>query len=120
MRSLLLTSVLLALTATAVHAATSDAQKWQIAGQLGLMKFVVVPEAAAGDRAYYDEAIKELCAPDDTCFLRFFTNSQHAALGVPLADAIEQEATAMFQRSAKQQREMFQWSCRMKMPDACF
>lgn len=115
------TPLLLAIgCATTVLAASGDSDKWQVAGQLGLLKFIVVPETAAKDRTYYDQAIKELCSPDDTCFLRFFTNSQHAALGIPLADAIEKEPTAMFQRSAKQQREMFQWSCRMKMPDACF
>jgi bacteriorhodopsin len=84
---------------------------WQVAGTLGMMQFVVVSESRVKDRAVYDEAIAALC--QSTCFLRFFTNSANAALSVPLPDAILAEPAAMYQRSAKQGNEIFQWSCRL-------
>ena len=96
-------------------------RSWQLAGSLGMLQFVVVSEARAKERALYNEAIAALCAPGATCFLRFFTNSSGASLGVPLSDAILAEPTAMYQRSAKQGNEIFQWSCRLAMPGGnCF
>ena len=87
---------------------------WQLAGSLGMLQFVVVSEARARDRALYDEAVAALC--QSTCFLRFFTNSANAPVAMPLPDAILAEPAAMYQRSAKQGNEIFQWSCRLGMP----
>lgn len=103
------------------QAAPASGPGWQVAGNLGMMQFVVVDEARARQRALYDEAIAALCPLQVTCFLRFFTNSTGAPLGVPLADAILGEPAAMYQRSAKQRNEVFQWSCRLGMPEGnCF
>jgi hypothetical protein len=85
---------------------------WQVAGRLGLLQFVVVSESRAKDREFYDAIVKSLCEPDATCFLRFFTNSKQAPVQLPLPDAILEEPTAVFQRSAKQGNALFQWSCR--------
>ncbi|HEX9180136.1 MAG TPA: hypothetical protein VF859_07065 [Burkholderiales bacterium] len=99
--------------------AAAEATAWQVAGSLGMMQFVVVSESRAKDRAVYDEAITALC--QSTCFLRFFTNSTGARLAVPLPDAILAEPAAMYQRSAKQGNEIFQWSCRLGIPGGnCF
>jgi hypothetical protein len=91
----------------------ANTQDWKIAGNLGMMQFVIVPESRARDRDYYDGVIKALCPPDQTCFLRFYTNSTNAKAEVPLPDAIAREPAAMFQRSAKQGNAVFQWACRM-------
>lgn len=96
---------------------------WQLAGRLGQAQYVVVPQAKAKERAYYDALIAELCPSTATCWLRFFTNSTQAPVTMPLPDAITQEPTAMFQQSAKYGgRNMFQWSCRLAMSPAgeCF
>jgi len=94
---------------------------WQVAGRLGLLQFVVVAESRAKDRELYDVIVKSLCEPDTTCFLRFFTNSRQAPVGVPLPDAILAEPTATFQRSAKQGNAVFQWSCRTGLASGnCF
>lgn len=100
---------------------SANTQDWIVAGRLGLMQFIVVPEASARDRAYYSRVIEQSCDREETCFLRFFTNSSGAAPVVPLPDAILAEPTAMFQRSIKQAREQFQWSCRLGLAEsACF
>lgn len=115
LRRLLLLAVLLPAPAPAA----AEAPAWQVAGSLGMMQFVVVSEARARERAVYDEAIASLC--QSTCFLRFFTNSTNAPLAVPLPDAILSEPAAMYQRSAKQGNEIFQWSCRLGIPGGnCF
>jgi len=99
----------------------ANTQDWIVAGRLGLMQFIVVPEASARDRAYYSRVIEQSCDKEETCFLRFFTNSSGAVPAVPLPDAILAEPTAMFQRSIKQAREQFQWSCRLGLAEAnCF
>jgi hypothetical protein len=101
-------------------AGPSDAT-WAVAGQQGLVRFIIVPQDKAREREAYEAQIKKLCEPDRTCFLNFYTNSKNAALSVPLLDAIEQEATAVFRRSSKQGAERFQWSCRLKVTtDPCF
>lgn len=100
---------------------SANTQDWIVAGRLGLMQFIVVPEASARDRAYYSRVIEQSCDKEETCFLRFFTNSSGAAPVVPLPDAILAEPTAMFQRSIKQAREQFSWSCRLGLAEAnCF
>ena len=75
-----------------------------MAGQQGLVRFVIAPRDQARDRAAYDRQIQLLCEPDRTCFLNFYTNSTGAPLAVPLPDAIDHEATAVFRRSAKRGR----------------
>lgn len=101
--------------------AAAESPAWQLAGNLGMLQFVVVSEARARDRALYDEAIAALCPPAATCFLRFFTNSTGAPLSMPLPDVVLAEPAATYQRSAKQANELFQWSCRLGMPGGnCF
>ncbi|MGA0609023.1 hypothetical protein [Caldimonas sp. KR1-144] len=107
-------------TAAARAQSTPD---WQVAGRLGLATFIVVPETAAADPLYYDRAIAALCPAEASCWLRFFTNTSGAALGLPLPEAIEREPTAIFQRSAKNGgRTMFRWACRLQGPGGgdCF
>jgi len=98
------------------------AADWHFAGRLGLLQFIVVPEASARDRGYYDRIIETVCNDDTaSCFLRFFTNASGVAMSFPLPDAVLAEPTVMFQRSAKHQREQFQWSCRLGLAEsACF
>ncbi|WP_439537426.1 hypothetical protein [Methyloversatilis sp.] len=98
------------------------AADWHLAGRLGLLQFIVVPEASARDRAYYDRIIETVCSDDTaSCFLRFFTNASGVAMSFPLPDAVLAEPTVMFQRSAKHRTEQFQWSCRLGLSEsACF
>ena len=100
----------------------ANTQDWIVAGRLGLMQFIVVPEASARDRAYYERIIDTVCSDDTaSCFLRFFTNASGVAMSFPLPDAVLAEPTVMFQRSAKHLREQFQWSCRLQVSgSACF
>ncbi len=93
--------------------ANDSAPDWVEAGRLGMLQFIVVPQAHAGDEAYHKAIIKQLCPAETTCFLRFFTNSQNAPVGIPLDDRILAEPTATFQQSVKQQNQLFQWSCRL-------
>ena len=114
-----LLALLLACTAPALHAAPGE--PWPVAGQQGLVRLIIVPGDQARDRAAYNRQIQLLCEPDRTCFLNFFTNSTGAPLAVPLADAIDHEATAVFRRSAKRGTESFRWSCRLQVPqEDCF
>jgi hypothetical protein len=114
-----LLALLLACTAPALHAAPGE--PWPVAGQQGLVRLIIVPGDQARDRAAYDRQIQLLCEPDRTCFLNFFTNSTGAPLAVPLPDAIDHEATAVFRRSAKRGTESFRWSCRLQIPqEYCF
>ena len=85
------------------------------------MRFVIVPQEQARDRAAYFQQIQSLCEPDRTCFLNFFTNSTGVPLAVPLPDAIDHEATAVFRGSAKWESDTFRWSCRLQVPqEECF
>lgn len=121
LRKRLFASLILVLPGLAqAQSQASSGPGWQVAGALGLMKFVVVSGENIRERTLYDGAIAALCEPDTTCFLRFFTNSTGAPVALPLADAILAEPTASFQRSVKQSNEVFEWSCRMKMPGNCF
>jgi hypothetical protein len=100
----------------------NDAESpWHIAGQQGLMRFVIVPEAMARDRPAYARQIDRLCEPNRSCFLNFYTNTSGAEVAVPLPDAIDREATAVFRRSPKQGAEMLRFSCRLQLADGdCF
>jgi hypothetical protein len=117
----MLCAALLPLAGAADEGAPPKAD-WQLAGTLGLLQFIVVPEAFSRDQAYYERIIAEVCADQTaSCFLRFFTNGTGAALTFPLPDAVIAEPTVMFQRSAKHLREQFQWSCRLQVSgSACF
>jgi hypothetical protein len=96
-------------------AAPVPAEAWAVMGQQGLVRFVVVPIDKATDQAAYEEQIARLCDPERTCFLNFYTNSTAATAGVPLPDAIANEATAMYRRSMKNGVQYFTWSCRLKV-----
>lgn len=94
----------------------AEAEKWQVAGQQGLVRFVIVPQEQVADEKAYQRQIAGLCDPRRTCFLNFYTNSTGTAPAVPLPDAISQEATATFRRSMKNGVQIFTWSCRLKIP----
>lgn len=108
-------------TATTATALAAPEAAWTVAGQQGLVRFVIVPVEAARDRGAYTRQIAQLCEPGRTCFLNFYTNSTGTPVELPLPDAIDKEATAVFRRSEKQRAERFQWSCRMSMStEPCF
>lgn len=116
------TSTLIAVLALALPGVLQSAEPgWPVAGQLGLVRLVIVPLDQSRDREAYTRQIDRLCEPERTCFLNFYTNSTGAPAAVPLPDAIDQEATAVFRRSAKQGAESFRWSCRMRLSsETCF
>jgi len=96
-------------------------EPWTVVGATGVVRYVIVPTAQARDRAAYERQIQQLCSPQLSCFLNFFTNSSGAPLALPLPDAIEKEATAVFRRSTKQGAEMLRWSCRLQLAEGdCF
>lgn len=111
----------LALAATAASTATADNARWQVVGQQGLVRMVIVPVDEARDQRLYDTAVQALCQPERTCFLNFYTNSTGATPALPLPDAIAGEATATYRFSAKNGVTVFMWSCRLKVADReCF
>lgn len=93
----------------------AEANAWTVAGQQGLVRFIIVPMEQAHDEHAYERQIVNLCDPDRTCFLNFYTNSTGAPVTVPLPDAIANESTATYRRSMKNGVQMFTWSCRMKV-----
>jgi hypothetical protein len=104
---------------TALAGAAESA--WPVAGQQGLVRYVIVPAEQARDGEAYLRQVARLCEPERTCFLNFYTNSTGADAVVPLPDAIAAEATATFRRSMKNGAERLLWSCRLKMPQQeCF
>lgn len=113
-------ALLMSLPLAAGAAAAAD-EAWTVAGQQGVVRLVIVPQAFEKDTEAYARQVARLCEPERTCFLNFYTNSTGAALAVPLPDAIANEATATFRRSAKQGAERFLWSCRLKLAqESCF
>lgn len=121
LRKRLFVSLILALPGFALaQAQPSSGPGWRVAGSLGLLQFVVVSGDRIRQREFYDEVIAARCPPDVTCFLRFITNSSGAPVAMPLADAILAEPAASFQRSAKQNNEVFEWSCRLGLSGNCF
>jgi hypothetical protein len=113
-------ALLMSLPLAAGAAAAAD-EAWTVAGQQGVVRLVIVPQAFEKDIEAYARQVARLCEPERTCFLNFYTNSTGAALAVPLPDAIASEATATFRRSAKQGAERFLWSCRLKLAqESCF
>ena len=112
-------SLMLAAALAAMPASAETA--WPVAGQQGLVRYVIVPAEQARDAEAYLRQVAKLCDPERTCFLNFYTNSTGADVAVPLPDAIAAEATATFRRSMKNGAERLQWSCRMKMlQQECF
>lgn len=98
-----------------------EAGAWSVIGQQGLARFVLVPSEQASTYTAYEDQISRLCEPERTCFLNFYTNSTGAPLGMPLPDAIANEATATYRRSMKNGLQQFMWSCRLKIPGKeCF
>jgi hypothetical protein len=114
-------SALLLLASHTPNLAQAEEAPWQVAGQQGLMRFVIVPQDMARDRPAYERQIDRLCEPKRSCFLNFYTNTRGAEVSVPLPDAIDREATAVFRRSPKQGAEMLRFSCRLQLADGdCF
>jgi hypothetical protein len=112
--------LLASLLAAAPLRAAAD-EPWPLAGRQGVVRLVIVPLAQARDRSAYARQIELLCPPEGTCFINFYSNSGGAPLAVPLPEAIGQEATAVFRRSAKKAAEQFQWSCRLRVDnEPCF
>lgn len=111
--SLALLGGLLCLAPSLVNSQTPPADAWEVAGRQGLIHVVIVPQALARNRDAYTRQVAWLCPTTATCFVNFFTNSTGAPVSVPLPDAIANEPTAIFRRSAKQGAELFRWSCRM-------
>ena len=94
---------------------------WQLAGQQGIVRFVIVPTEQATDLAAYLRQAQALCEPGVTCFLNFYTNRSGAPLTLPLPDAIERESTAVYRRSVKQGAERLVWRCSLKITaENCF
>ncbi len=90
-------------------------------GHQGLVQVVIVPTEEARNQGLYETAVLELCEPERTCFINFFTNAAGVKAELPLPAAIASEATATYRRSAKNGVTIFMWSCRLKIPDReCF
>jgi hypothetical protein len=101
--------------------AQADDAPWPVAGEQGLVRYVVVPTDLVRDHAAYARQIERLCAARPTCFVNFYANPAGVPLAVPLPAAIEAEPTAVYRRSGKQQAERFMWSCRLKVgAEPCF
>ena len=102
-------------------APAAEPSAWEVAGRQGLVQMVIVPAEQAADRAAYLAQLARLCAPEQTCFVNFYTNPTGAAVQLPLPDAVDHAATARYRFSAKNGVRVFQWSCRMKQDDdECF
>ena len=86
-----------------------------VAGNLGMMQFVIVPLGKSKNLEFYKNTIKQLCEDKKTCFLNFFTNSTNQKISFPLNDKILSEPTLMFKKSAKHQNTSFEWSCRLNL-----
>ncbi|MFZ2653023.1 MAG: hypothetical protein WA210_23290 [Burkholderiaceae bacterium] len=99
----------------------APAEAWQVAGEQGLVRLIIVPREQVRDVAAYARQVKILCEPQRSCFLNFYANPTNAPLVMPLPEAISNEATATFRRSLKQGAERFMWSCRLQIaPENCF
>lgn len=108
-------------SAAASVPAAAAAAPWTVAGAQGLVRAVIVPVPLARDKAAYVQQVAQLCEPERTCFLNFYANPAGLPEVLPLPDGIEQQATAVYRRSAKQGAERFIWSCRLGMAgEPCF
>ena len=94
---------------------------FNVAGQMGLMKFVIIPAEKQNDVEFHRKIVKKICVQGKTCFLNFFTNSKNAPENLPLDDRILAEPTLMYKYSPKHRNEIEDWSCRLKLPiKSCF
>ena len=94
---------------------------FNVAGQMGLMKFVIIPAEKQSDVEFHRNIVKKICIQGETCFLNFFTNSKNAPEDLPLDDRILAEPTLMYKYSPKHRNEIEDWSCRLKLPiKSCF
>jgi hypothetical protein len=102
-------------------ASAAETDAWSVIGEQGMARYVLVPSDQAADSAAHERQIARLCDPTSTCFLNFYTNSTGAPVGMPLPDAIANEATAIYRHSMKNGARLFMWSCRLKIPgEQCF
>ena len=116
----LLPTLTLALMLTASAHAT-EPEAWPVAGQQGLVRYVIVPTALARDEAAYARQLALLCEPERTCFVNFYTNSAGATVSMPLPDAIAHEPTAVFRQSVKRGAATLRSSCRLQIAtETCF
>ncbi len=94
---------------------------FNVAGQMGFMKFVIIPAEKQRDVEFHRKIVKKICIQGETCFLNFFTNSKNAPEDLPLDDRILAEPTLMYKYSSKHRNEIEDWSCRLKLPvKSCF
>ena len=94
---------------------------FNVAGQMGLMKFIIIPAEKQNDVEFHRKIVKKICVQGETCFLNFFTNSKNAPENLPLDDRILAEPTLMYKYSPKHRNEIEDWSCRLKLPiKSCF
>ncbi|MAF82215.1 MAG: hypothetical protein CMK52_04890 [Proteobacteria bacterium] len=94
---------------------------FNVAGQMGVMKFVIIPTEKKSDVEFHRKIVKKICIQGETCFLNFFTNSKNAPEILPLDDRILAEPTLMYKYSPKHRNEIEDWSCRLKLPiKSCF
>ena len=108
-------------TYTENFAADKFGNSFNIAGQMGLMKFVIIPTEKQSDVEFHRKIVKKICTLGETCFLNFFTNSKNAPEGLPLDDRILAEPTLMYKYSPKHRNEIEDWSCRLKLAiKSCF
>ncbi len=102
-------------------AADTFGNSFKVAGQMGLMKFVIIPAEKQSDVEFHRKIVKKICLKGETCFLNFFTNSKNAPESLPLDDRILAEPTLMYKYSPKHRNEIEDWSCRLKLPiKSCF
>jgi len=98
-----------------------DGSSFNVAGQMGLMKFVIIPAEKQNDVEFHRKIVKKICVQGETCFLNFFTNTKNAPETLPLDDRILAEPTLMYKYSPKHRNEIEDWSCRLKLPiKSCF
>ena len=109
------------LTNSGNFADNADGKSFNVAGQMGLMKFVIIPAEKQNDVEFHRKIVKKICVQGETCFLNFFTNSKNAPENLPLDDRILAEPTLMYKYSPKHRNEIEDWSCRLKLPiKSCF
>ena len=108
-------------TSGSIFADDASEKSFNIAGQMGLMKFVIIPVEKQNDVEFHRKIVKKICVQGETCFLNFFTNSKNAPENLPLDDRILSEPTLMYKYSPKHRNEIEDWSCRLKLPiKSCF
>ena len=108
-------------TTSSSYANDAGGNSFNVAGQMGLMKFIIIPAEKQNDVEFHRKIVKKICVQGETCFLNFFTNSKNAPENLPLDDRILAEPTLMYKYSPKHRNEIEDWSCRLKLPiKSCF